>query len=282
VDNASEDLTSELLKEKGYIDCLPPDNIDEPWEKEFEKLNHSGSKAIQIFYLRMHRNTGGGGGFYEGLKRAYEKGYDWLWMMDDDAEPYDNCLQNLFFIINNYRVEAVCPVIVGTDNKIQNKHHKKITFIGAERPAIDNADINMIVNKKEDTITLDANAFVGPLISRNVINAVGYPNRDFYIWGDDTEFTLRIGIKFPILLSLKSIIKHKDIGYSKEGLQKQKWKLYYGVRNKLKILKMHNKRIGLLVYAIRFFLASIVSLLTGDKEIAILKLRGLRDGLFHF
>ena len=32
-------------------------------------------------------NVGGSGGFYRGIQYAYEKGYDWIWCMDDDVYP---------------------------------------------------------------------------------------------------------------------------------------------------------------------------------------------------
>jgi len=96
VDNASTDGTPELLLEKGYIKELPPLNIVEPWEKEFEVENLVDHQSIKIYYVRMNENTGGAGGFYEGMKRAYEKTYDWFWLMDDDVEPDPNCLQKMF------------------------------------------------------------------------------------------------------------------------------------------------------------------------------------------
>jgi len=41
IDNASTDGTPKLLLERGYIKELPPENLTEPWEKEFKikKLN---------------------------------------------------------------------------------------------------------------------------------------------------------------------------------------------------------------------------------------------------
>jgi GT2 family glycosyltransferase len=32
-------------------------------------------------------NLGGAGGFYTGIKLAYEQGFDFIWVMDDDVEP---------------------------------------------------------------------------------------------------------------------------------------------------------------------------------------------------
>jgi len=35
------------------------------------------------------------GGFHEGVKRAYDEGYDWLWLMDDDVEPVPDALSTM-------------------------------------------------------------------------------------------------------------------------------------------------------------------------------------------
>src|SRR4028119_143552 len=61
IDNACTDGTPEILREKGYLD------------------------NAYIDYMRLPENIGGAGGFHEGIKRGYEVGYDWLWLMDDDT-----------------------------------------------------------------------------------------------------------------------------------------------------------------------------------------------------
>ncbi len=33
----------------------------------------------------MKENTGGAGGFYRGVKEAYDRGSEWFWVMDDVA-----------------------------------------------------------------------------------------------------------------------------------------------------------------------------------------------------
>ncbi|MCB9247374.1 MAG: glycosyltransferase [Ignavibacteriales bacterium] len=52
---------------------------------------------------KIHQeNLGGAGGFHNGMKAAYEKGYDWIWLMDDDCLPKLNALEYLFTTEYNF------------------------------------------------------------------------------------------------------------------------------------------------------------------------------------
>ena len=42
--------------------------------------------GTEVVYRRLETNTGGSGGFSEGMRTAYELGSEWIWMMDDDVE----------------------------------------------------------------------------------------------------------------------------------------------------------------------------------------------------
>jgi len=71
MDNASTDGTPEFLEAQGYL-----------------------TNPI-IDYVRLSENTGGAGGFHYGVKRGYEQGFDWLWLMDDDVKPVNSTLAEL-------------------------------------------------------------------------------------------------------------------------------------------------------------------------------------------
>ena len=72
IDNASTDGTEGLLRESGLLD------------------------DARLIYRKLDSNTGGAGGFCEGVKLALESGFDWVWLMDDDAEPANDAFQQLF------------------------------------------------------------------------------------------------------------------------------------------------------------------------------------------
>jgi GT2 family glycosyltransferase len=225
IDNASTDGTPELLLEKGYIKELPPLNIVEPWEKEFEVENFVDHQSIKIHYVRMDENTGGAGGFYEGMKRAYEKGYDWFWLMDDDCCPTETCLE---YLKNAFKNEVAGPLVI-------NRYTQKPEWV-KKKP----------LSKK---IAVKSLSFNGFFINRLIVGRIGFPNKEMFIYGDDEEYSYRIRhFGYNLYLINNAILYHakieKDIKrtlviFNKALLyhcEMEKKKLFYCIRNGLIIV----------------------------------------------
>src|SRR5260370_39055866 len=62
IDNASSDGTAEFLAAQGFLDESPE-------------------------YVRLPVNTGSAGGFHEGMRAAYEAGFDWACLTGDRRCP---------------------------------------------------------------------------------------------------------------------------------------------------------------------------------------------------
>ncbi len=195
IDNASTDGTPQLLLDKGYIRELPPENLSEPWEKEFEISNLTDGKFIKLNYVRMHENTGGAGGFYEGVKRGYEKGYDWLWLMDDDGRPEVDCLEKQMpdkndVVTSPYVIDPNTKKLVWNYEQYEKfSYRTKFRWIKKYYPK--------------------AIAFNGFLLSSKVVEAVGFPEQKLFYMGDDVEYSYRI-IKngFNIEVNKNAIFYH--------------------------------------------------------------------------
>ena len=161
IDNASSDGTPELLVEQGF---LVKDNL---------------------IYQRLDNNTGGAGGFYTGVKHAYEMGYDWLWLMDDDGYPTPTCLEKLLAYRTDF--DFYGPLVLSDDDKTALSF--PITL-----PAS-----NKIIRTKQQIPTANSNAilsdvlipFNGVLLDSNLVKKIGFPESMFFIWGDDIEYTKR-------------------------------------------------------------------------------------------
>jgi GT2 family glycosyltransferase len=249
IDNASTDGTPELLLEKGYISELPPQNLKEPWEKEISITNFTDGNSIKLHYVRMHENTGGAGGFYEGVKRGYEKGYNWLWLMDDDTIPTTEALNRMLEKRKSFEdlnVGFICSKVLWAD---KTPH---IMNIPAVKPLINGIPFNFYEDK--GVLLVESASFVSLLVNKDVVKKVGLPIKEFFIWGDDVEYTLRITKNGFLGLYVKdSLVFHKS-KINKSAGEMYDWRFYYNVRNNLWISKLYHKK-KYILHLIKVFLS---------------------------
>jgi GT2 family glycosyltransferase len=237
IDNFSSDGTAEFLFENGYINKLPPKNLDNPFEIEITLINKP-----KIYYLRMNENTGGAGGFHEGVKRGYDKGYKWLWLMDDDAEPYNNSLEILFEFLtkeNKFIPALACSVINVNDN--YDLMHRGVVNFGDMFPSIQKPIAQELYDN--EFIEIETASFVGLLVNSSVIDQIGLPEKDFFIHNDDIEYCLRLNKIGKIILVPKSKIRHKEVS-AKEKIRivpyDKLWLRYFAVRNIIILSKTYS------------------------------------------
>ncbi len=192
VDNASTDGTNEFLRDN-YIN--------------------------RIVYIRLNENTGGSGGFYEGIKAIHQtKEYDWIWLMDDDAIPSKYALETLLKYANSDKIGILQNEMITDEEK----------FLASNKP------IRTYLKRRY------LGMFVGYMINTKVVDKVGYPNKDFFIYYDDSEYTFRvIRSGYKVYTVKGSYIFHRDWLRLTEKIKKfpfskpkiAHWKIYYIFRN---------------------------------------------------
>jgi len=293
IDNASTDDTPLLLKEKGYIHDIPPKDLVEPWERIFQVPSFSQLSTekkmtsitnLTFYYIRMHKNTGGAGGFHEGMKRGKEKRFDWLWLMDDDGIPGEDCLKKLLIYSKQFNV--ICPLVIPdkSDENLSfglydysNKKHIKKT-----------QDIKNFKQRKYLIGT--ANPFNGTLISRILVQKIGLPKKEMFIWGDETEYMLRAKKKgFKIITVLDARHYHpkqkKEIYPSiikKLGnvfYVKDKKKLYIYIRNYV-YLESRYRKISCIKTSLKYVIFFIIQRKMDINGLSIF-LKASFNGLFN-
>lgn len=176
-------------------------------------------------------NVGGSGGYFSGIRRAYQMGAEWIWCMDDDVFPRPDCLESLLRCADAPSVGILSP-----RRLLEGKVYAQ-EFLGYN---LRNPFASMYVGRLSrmdvsEPIEIKGAAFEGPLIRREVVEAVGLPNKDLFIFCDDTDFSLRTVLKgFRILYVPAALIdKYKFFSqdtWSQRSLKK-KWKRFYQVRN---------------------------------------------------
>lgn len=215
VDNASSDGTFEFLSKYGYL------------------------KNDMIDYIQLKINTGGSGGFNIGIKRAYEKFFDYVWLMDDDVIANQRSLEFLMLSLNVIKGDFgfLCSNVYGIDGQSMNLPLIDLREGNNNYPQWNTLLEHGIVKVKEAT-------FVSLLIPMKVIKKVGLPIKEFFIWGDDTEYTNRITDHFPGYLVGLSSVCHKrpsqkrlDID-TEDNINRINF-FYYLYRNRLYIHKKY-------------------------------------------
>lgn len=197
-----------ILGQTSPCDILIVDNAstDETpiWAKDFIKTHPT------VFYENTGANIGGAGGFNYGMRRGVEMGYDYVWIMDDDAIAKPNALEELQKADQKLRQKSsaygfLASVVYWTDGSLceMNRQRTKTHYILPE-------DVEKALKNKV-MIPIETATFVSLLIPSETIRAVGLPIKEFFIWSDDVEYTVRITIhhKMPAYIVPESAIIHK-------------------------------------------------------------------------
>lgn len=202
IDNASTDGTSEVVSEY---------------------------KSNLIQYVRLSENIGGSGGFYEGLKiaKTYSPDAQWVSLSDDDAifEP------NYFKLISDAsnrqpEVKAFSGTVEFMDGSKQLDQRKVLTNWN-------NFDAMSVQDEKyANNFYIDLFTFCGCVINLDLIERIGMPRRDFFIWWDDTEYSIRVRKYTKILNVSDAILVHHTKKPQKDERYQKNWKEYYWFRNR--------------------------------------------------
>jgi rhamnopyranosyl-N-acetylglucosaminyl-diphospho-decaprenol beta-1,3/1,4-galactofuranosyltransferase len=181
IDNASTDGTGEHLRELGLLE-----------------------RGVE--HVRLEQNGGGAGGFSEAVRLGRELDCEWLWLMDDDSEPTPDALARMLDSppAGDVRVVSLAPKVEyatgGIDLNQRGFFDRRLRYLPAEgysgHPAIGYM------------------SFVGSLVRTSAARAIGLPRADFFVWGDDVEYSLRLAERGEIRLVPESVILHKREAHS--------------------------------------------------------------------
>lgn len=253
VDNASTDGTGEWLKTQEGVDVLS-----------------------------LPENTGGAGGFAAGMQRAFDLGYEWMWIMDDDVELLPEALANarklfpLGDLVQTAKYEAD-----GTECRFEGlvnpKTMRRRKISVASLPACGYVNCNIAT-------------FEGLLVNRSVVAKIGVPDASFFYGLDDLFYGYRASevarFVFAGVFTLKKQIdkSRASIGgrrfYSSSAASR-----YYHVRNYWTVMR-YLKASGTGSWRMYFTYAyeaakafAITLLLELDFKGAAHVLRGIVDGI---
>lgn len=233
--------------------------------------------------LTLPENIGGAGGFFYGIKQAVVDGADWVWVMDDDTIPNETSLEKFVDAIPlSDNVGFLCSKVLWVDgtphcmNKLGIWERKERSF-------------NYYSTEDTPAFLCTHCSFVSMMINARAIRKVGLPIKDFFIWGDDMEYSLRISSRgYDCFYVDNSIVLHKTASnyapYADTAPAETAWKFYYHARNMsfLKRKFKHKTGIALLISTLnmyRNYLRRISKRKDNKKAFRKAVLKGCWDGL---
>ena len=278
-------LTALLSQSRPLDEIILIDNASTDGTEELVKVEFS-----QVTYVKLSENIGSAGGFGEGIRLAYEKGHDWIWVMDDDGVPLADALEKLAsspaMLVD--KVYALSSMVLQRDGRILLWCRNLFDFRKLKETPVDAG------RYRDEYFEVDTTGWVGALVSRRAVKDVGLPLKDLFIYFDDCEYSLRMRRKGIILTVPASKVFHSsgplDPGTGKptKWLRPSGWKQYYVTRNHIYTYRKY-ARPGLFFDRLPFYImvglglayGVLQSLLFREYKFQSLRIRlwGTLDGL---
>ncbi len=232
-----------LIDNGGFSDTL----------ETVEKFNNQNCK---IHHHIMNKNLGGAGGFYQGIKDSLNYDPDFVWIMDDDTIPESTALEQLInakILLNNI---GVSKVGILASNVLWKDNSEAV--MNVPRIATD-------AKEMKGLLPIISSSFVSMLVSINAIKLVGLPIKEFFIWGDDAEFSRRISTHYPSYWVKNSKVIHMMATNSGPNIITEKDvnrldRYFYEFRNRIYILRKYDKKTVILKKIIKNMLIAIAAL----------------------
>ncbi|KRB36246.1 glycosyltransferase [Microbacterium sp. Root180] len=238
--------------------------------------------GTELVYHRMETNTGGSGGFSEGMRVAYELGSEWIWLMDDDVEVLPDGLA---------RMGAWSP-------RFKSIQGRRYDYDGSEFYWQYRLSIPFGIPIPFAPAGFDASGyremnsgcFEGMFIHRDIVSQIGLPDPRFFIYWDDSVYgwlasrrTTAVIVDEFVLRRTREI-RQWDMGIRHLNASSDAYR-YYIMRNRGHM--KHYFKVNGAYRPVRFWLGSV---LTFAKELIRLVFverkvrgtsnlfRGIRDG----
>ena len=189
----------------------------------------AGSALPGLQVVRNDDNVGGAGGFHRGVKAAYEQGYDRIWLMDDDVVPAPDCLRILM------AQDEACLMAVREDTGGALVEKSAISF-DLSNPLAIKPKTKMVETTygtraaMPERVEIEAIAFEGFLVRREVIGEIGLPDPSYFIFYDDVDFAVRARQAGHRIWAIRDAVLVRQLDFDQQ-YDLVGWKGYYMYRN---------------------------------------------------
>jgi len=278
IDNHSTDGTYEHLVDCGLI---RPDANSAGTIRTVRSVPIPGRADVQVdvHCVRLPMNSGGAGGFHEGVAQAVAEGFDWLWLMDDDVLVAPDAMAVLLEKKNTLEAAGdkrflLNSLVLARDQDDDDRLAfplQELDARGDPKIGVYHWRLSEIRHLVKDGLYRWVCPFNGTFVPARIVREIGPPNPEFFIWGDEKDFLWRAARRCDLYTAVESKVYHppaRDAGFD--------WRQYYNIRNMLVLNR--NFRYARLRNAKLVFGSLARGLRHGPWGLKLV-LRAIRDGL---
>lgn len=153
-----------------------------------EMLSQNWSDRIELHILP--KNIGAAGGFNTGIRMAYRAQADGIWVMDDDVIPDPDALEKLLDADRLLRARDLDPPFVVSTARTPTGIVTNVPDIDLSRNSLSYQNWPELL--EHCLVPVRRATFVSILMPRATLDRYGLPIASMFIWGEDTEYTVRI------------------------------------------------------------------------------------------
>ena len=211
----------------------------------------AGQHDPRLHLILSEQNSGGAGGFAQGMIAALNYDPDWLVCYDDDAYPAPDALQQ-FTALDLGNTDSAAAAVYYPDGRLceMNRpsynpfwHPRKLlrtalgVFTGRARGAFHVTDS---AYQGTEALPIDSSSFVGFFVRADWVRRLPLPEPGLFIYGDDVLYTLNLtkhGARHRFLPTVRFIHDCSTFQTARRGYHPL-WKAYFTYRNGLLIYRM--------------------------------------------
>jgi len=220
-----------------------------------------GEKFPNVQYIRLPVNSGSAGGYCEGLKAALVDS-DYIWTLDDDGGLFSDTLENL-----------VC----GLESLDGSFNAAAARDVGKNHPYT-------------MPTPLEIAPWKGTLFKADVLRKVGLPEKEYFMYGEDIEYSLRLhknGYSIYWIPTSKAFERRQEKSSGMLlGREVQTYpdafRLYYAFRNQVQIYnryRLYGRCFRMLLYGVKILTFLLLVNKTAVVEKCCAVVAGIADGL---
>jgi GT2 family glycosyltransferase len=257
-------LCLSILKENGFNDILVVNNAST--DDTADVLLNFKNQFNFFEIITLNSNTGGSGGFYNGILSLLPKidNNDYIILHDDDSWPNFKKDELLDYLFTNRIYHGCFPVIhpngdlnqmniPGNANFLNNPitYFKDIVRGHYRRPKN--------LEDFKNYCAFDYSSFVGYIAQKSIFSSIGIPNPNFFLYSDDTSYTYKAACYFgkvTLINNGKLIFIHDCNRSTGRTLLNSKF-LNYEVKNKIIFFRLASEKYHLL-FSLIYIVKSII------------------------